>query len=99
MYRCMFDRCYGHTLHEVPMNSERKAFLTVYNYGMGGVWRYILADSRAEIECEFPQLQFPDKIPENRNEAARSSVLTVDISDASDPYLNSLKAEPDKRRI
>lgn len=34
----------------------KQPFLVVYDYGSGGVWAYVRAHSRDEIEREFPEL-------------------------------------------
>lgn len=42
----------------------KKSFLVVYDYGQGGVWAFVKARSRAEIERRFPELEIVDKPPE-----------------------------------
>ena len=34
----------------------RQRFLTVYDYGMGGRWQYITADSAEQIRAKYPGL-------------------------------------------
>ena len=36
--------------------SVKQSFLVVYDYGAGGVWAYVVARSREEIERDFPEL-------------------------------------------
>ena len=39
-------------------------FLVVYDYGMGGVWAYVEAESAEQIEERFPELKvFPEPPP------------------------------------
>lgn len=75
--------------------AQRKGFLTVYEYRMGAVWAYVIADSKEQIEREFPQLDFADELPQQWADEAKASVLTVDISDREDPYLKGLRGARD----
>ena len=68
----------------------KRPFLTVYDYGQGGVWRVILAESEAEIATKYPELQIFGVSPEwmsvekLHDTEARS---TVDIDDICDPWV------------
>jgi hypothetical protein len=42
----------------------KEKFLVAVDYGQGGVWGYIYAESRAEIEDKFPELAIVDEEPE-----------------------------------
>ena len=35
----------------------RREFLTVYDYGQGGVWTLLLADSAHQIRDRYPELK------------------------------------------
>ena len=67
--------------------------LTVYNYGTGGAWAYLLADPPAQINQRFPELQIVNERPgwltdqEDRHLRAR---MTVDIDDTNNPVLAAL---------
>jgi hypothetical protein len=37
--------------------APKRTFLTVYDYGMGGVWSFIDAESGEAIEKRFPELK------------------------------------------
>lgn len=41
----------------------KKPFLVVHDYGQGGVWAFIHARSREEIERRFPELDIVDEVP------------------------------------
>jgi hypothetical protein len=55
--------------------TERREFLAVYDYGMGGIWMKILAGSREEIASRYPQLTvYPEnERPEWLTEAAEEN--------------------------
>ena len=36
----------------------RRSFLVLYDYGQGGVWAYLLADSAEQIQTRFPSFAF-----------------------------------------
>lgn len=42
---------------------DKKLFLVVYDYGMGGVWSLIYASDAEEIKNKYPQLQVIEKRP------------------------------------
>jgi hypothetical protein len=42
----------------------KKAFLVVYDYGMGAAWAYVLADSARQIEERLPQLKVVERRPD-----------------------------------
>ncbi|HEV2952465.1 MAG TPA: hypothetical protein VG015_00035 [Candidatus Dormibacteraeota bacterium] len=69
-------------------------FLTVYDYGQGGVWRVVLAESRAQVEWEFSLLTVMDGPPSWMTAAELDVVKVVDIDSGEDEFLNSLRREP-----
>ncbi len=71
----------------------RKKFLTVYDYGQGGVWRLVTAESREEIERQLPQLRVVDAPPDSMTEAELAAVRIVDIDSTDDNFLNQLRRE------
>lgn len=48
----------------VPDRSVKQRFLVVYDYGSGGVWAYVDAESSEEIEREFPELTVVSQPPD-----------------------------------
>ena len=72
----------------------KQSFLTVYDYGQGGVWRVLLADSADEVVSRYPELKVLAEPPpwmsaeELYDIEARS---TLDIDDQDDPFLESLR--------
>jgi hypothetical protein len=57
-------------------------YLVVHDYGTGGVWLYVLANSRADIDAMFPELRIVDELPEwmpgDLRERLESSVEDID---------------------
>ncbi len=41
----------------VPVRAMKRPVLVVYDYGSGGVWAHVLAESPEEVEREFPELK------------------------------------------
>ena len=60
----------------------KKDFLTVYDYGMGGLWTVIRARSKEEITSKFPELIVMDKRPDWMSE--EDICYTIAIRDAFD---------------
>jgi hypothetical protein len=73
-------------------------FLTCYDYGTGGIWRYIIADSQQQILTKYPELEVVDKIPAwmNQDDINRINDLTVNIEDDENNFLNAIVAERKK---
>jgi len=72
----------------------KQPFLTVYDYGQGGVWQVLRAESEAEIASKYPELQVftepPDWMSAEKVEEIKAR-RTVDIDDIDDPFLASLR--------
>ena len=73
-------------------------FLTCYDYGTGGIWRYIIADSAQQILTKYPELEVVNSIPEwmNKDVINRINDLTVNIEDNENDFLNTIVAERKK---
>ena len=72
----------------------KRPFLTVYDYGQGGVWLVLLAESAAQIREKYPDLQVVEKPPPSMNEEQLEDIRarrTLDIDDEADPFLASLR--------
>lgn len=77
--------------------TEPRAFLTVYDYGMGGVWQWIRAASPEQIRAEYPELIVVEELPEWWTDD-RHPVREVDLDDTEDEFLASLRehrSDPD----
>ncbi|MBI5288922.1 MAG: hypothetical protein HY873_08110 [Chloroflexi bacterium] len=68
----------------------KQPYLTVYDYGMGGVWTYVLAESREQIEARLPDLDLVAEAPGWMTLEMKGQLRMVDIDD-DDRFLNSLR--------
>jgi hypothetical protein len=78
---------------------QKRPFLAVYDYGQGGVWVLLLAKSADEIATKYPELQIVDHAPPSISEEELEDIKarrTVDIDDASDQFLASLRENRSK---
>ena len=62
-------------------------FLTVYDYGTGGVWQWITANSAAEITEKYPALVVVPETPKWMTELEAREVCEYDIEDAPDKVM------------
>jgi hypothetical protein len=62
----------------------KRKYLVGYDYGMGGLWSYVLAESPEAISRAYPELTVVEQRPTWMNEEAVRS-LKVDDIDAPDP--------------
>ena len=72
----------------------KQPFLTVYDYGQGGVWVVLLAESEHEIAEKYPELDVVVDPPPTMSAEELQDIeerSTVDIDDATDPFLASLR--------
>lgn len=65
-------------------------FITVYDYGTGGVWRYIYAESAGEIQKKYPRLKVLDREPSWFGDEHRKYTLECDIDDPPDVFLKGM---------
>jgi len=73
----------------------KRKYLTVYDYGSGGVWTYILAASAGDIKQRYPQLEVVEKAPPwlDSKRLDEMSPEVIDIDNGADPFLMALIAE------
>jgi hypothetical protein len=74
----------------------KKRFLVLHDYGQGGNWAFIWANSPEEIRRRFPEFEIVDRIPEwlsgtilERTEER----MTFDVGDSDSEWLNAVIAE------
>jgi hypothetical protein len=65
-------------------------FLTVYNYGSGGVWQYFTAPSADEIRTKYPALTIVPTIPAWLEEERSTPLREYDINSEPDAFLTEL---------
>jgi hypothetical protein len=73
-----------------------KTFLTVYDYGQGGVWQRITAESAEEIVQRYPELTVLSERPTWMTAADEAETRVLGIDDQDDPFLASLRRQADK---
>ena len=54
-------------------------YLVVYDYGMGGLWAYVIASSATEILDAFPELEVVHEQPEWMDDAEHGRLDALDI--------------------
>ena len=73
---------------------SKKRFLVLYDYGQGGVWAYLLAESREYVREHFPGLTIYDVPPAwmSAKDLERvSKAMSIDAEDLRHPFLAALK--------
>ena len=60
----------------------KSRYLVVYDYGMGGVWAYVMARSADEIVSRFPELQL---VHERPGWMSPDDELGLDVLDVDSP--------------
>jgi virulence-associated protein VapD len=61
-------------------------FLTVYDYGQGGVWQYVNAETAEQITAKYPALQIVKSEPQWLKDS-KQSLREYDIEDAPDQVM------------
>ena len=77
-----------------PNQPMKRSFLTVYDYGQGGVWLVLLAESRDEVETKYPELTVVENPPASMSDDELTRIKerrTLDVDDMVDPFLKSLR--------
>jgi hypothetical protein len=71
----------------------RQDFLVVYDYGMGGAWAVLRADSPEQVRERFPELQIvtqrPAWLTSSEGRLLREW-MTIDVEDTDNPFLAAL---------
>jgi hypothetical protein len=65
--------------------------------GQGGIWAFLLAESKDDIRSRFPELQIIDEKARladcRREESATRAKMTVDINDTDHPFLAAVLSD------
>jgi hypothetical protein len=72
--------------------SPKQNFLTVYDYGTGGVWTIIKARSADEITTKYPKLVVLNERPNWMDDKQYEDISRCDIDDPPDKFLSGMKA-------
>lgn len=74
-------------------------FLAVYDYGQGGIWIVLLAESADQIKERYPELKVIERPAPSMNDEELEVIRarrTLDIDDETDAFLASLRESRDK---
>jgi hypothetical protein len=75
------------------MVAVKTKFLVVYDYGTGGAWALLLADSAEQVRERFPELQIVTQWPAwltGDQERHLRERMTIDIDDTDNVFLAAL---------
>ncbi len=70
----------------------KSKYLTVYDYGSGGVWTYIYANTPREIVDKYPKLQVLPDEPAWFTDQDRDITKSFDIEDEPDDFLSQMRS-------
>ena len=73
-----------------PISLEKREFFAVYDYGMGGIWYVILAQSIKDVQRRFPFFKVFDSPPEFITENEVSRIHSENFQDIDQPDSNYL---------
>jgi len=59
--------------------------LVIYDYGQGGLWAFVLAESSAEIERRYPELKVVREIPGWMTDELRARLEATETYDLEAP--------------
>jgi hypothetical protein len=76
---------------------EKKRFLTVHNYGMGGIWMYITAQRAGDITEAYPELEVFGEPPSFLDQAELGQIERDESYDLEEPPRGYLKGLLDRR--
>lgn len=71
----------------------RRRFLTVYDYGQGGIWQYIHADRADQITAKYPALKIVEIEPAWLSAANAPRLREYDVEAEPDEILVEFTAE------
>ena len=72
----------------------RQRFLTVHDYGMGGIWQYIIADSPDQITAKYPGLTVFVEPPPWWQDRPLKNLATYDIDAEPTEWLQTMMRKP-----
>jgi hypothetical protein len=72
----------------------RRRFLTVYDYGTGGIWQYITADSPEQLAAKYPKLTVLIDPPPWWKERPLRDLKTCDIDAEPTEFLRTMMGSP-----
>jgi hypothetical protein len=76
--------------------TQKRKFLVLYDYGMGGLWAYLWSESEDRIKREYPELKNVPEPPLWMTEEVRARIEERWTFDIEDPA--GWLTIPEKRR-
>lgn len=70
---------------------QAQLFWVLYDYGQGGLWAVVRADSAAQIAALYPALQIFDSPPEHLGHDAIDKILRTGVQDVEHPSLEWMR--------
>lgn len=64
---------------------SRKEFFSLYDYGQGGLWVIIRADSAAQVRDKHPQLEVFEGVPPMLDDATVAIIRRAGVQDIDEP--------------
>ncbi len=64
---------------------NRNEFIGMYDYGQGGLWVVIRAESAAQVRQKYPQLQVFEGAPPMLDESTLAVIRSKGVQDIDDP--------------
>jgi hypothetical protein len=70
-------------------------FLTAYDYGQGGIWRFIFAESEQQLKDQYPELTVVHEYPcwMDAEIIENLEQLALNIEDSENEFLAALRNE------
>jgi hypothetical protein len=69
-------------------------FLVCYDYGQGGVWAYLRAETAAEIQAKYPELTLFETPPSWMGPSELSKLrasMVLDVNDEEHSFLRAIR--------
>lgn len=64
---------------------DRKEFLVLYDYGQGGLWALVRADSPEQVRRRYPQLCVFDERPAMVSDEMFAAIVSSGVTDVEGP--------------
>jgi hypothetical protein len=65
----------------------KRPFLVLYDYGQGGLWAHLIAESENQIRSRHPELVILEARPAWMSAEEESQLETIDIDDVTATWL------------
>jgi len=79
--------------HEQRTDTGGTPFLTAFDYGQGGLWAFVIADSADAIRQEYPELEVIPVPPPWMDAERLASIRVCRLADHDDPFLAAVRTD------